>query len=74
LLAYGPVRQVNPAMKRGKTGISNACGCWQIVFAANETNSHVPYEATVPSALSPSLERYLAVHRPVLMRGEQADG
>ena len=49
-------------------------GCWQILFAADETKSHVPYEATFPSALTPRLEQYLDVHRPVLMRGEQADG
>ena len=47
---------------------------WQIVFAAEETKSHVPYEAILPSALAPRLERYLDVHRPALMRGEHAAG
>ncbi len=41
---------------------------------AEETKSHVPYEAVLPSALTPRLERYLDVHRPVLMRGELTRG
>jgi integrase/recombinase XerD len=74
LLAYRPVRLKNLAMMRMGRHLTKVSGCWQILFAADETKSHVPYEAMVPSVLTPRLERYLEVHRPVLMRGERADG
>ena len=44
-----------------------------MLFAADETKSHVPYEAILPSALAAHLERYLGVHRPVLLRGERRE-
>jgi integrase/recombinase XerD len=73
LLAYRPIRRKNLAMMRLGRHLVKVTGCWQILFAAEETKSHVPYEAVLPSALTPRLERYLDVHRPVLMRGKQAD-
>ena len=74
LLAYRPLRLKNLAMMRLGRHLTKVSGCWQILFAADETKSRVPYEAMVPWALRPGLERYLEVHRPVLMRGERADG
>jgi hypothetical protein len=74
VLAYRPVRLKNFAGMRLGRHLTKVGGCWQILFAADETKSHVLYEATFPSALTPRLERYLDVHRPVLMRGEQANG
>jgi integrase/recombinase XerD len=74
LLAYRPVRRKNLAMIRLDRHLVKVSSCWQILFAAEETKSCVPYEAVVPSALAPRLERYLDVHRPVLMRGERAGG
>ena len=44
-------------------------GSWQILFAAEETKTHVPYEAVLPAALAPKLGRYLDAYRPVLLRG-----
>ena len=73
LLAYRPIRRKNLAMMRLGGHLVKVSGSWQILFAAEETKSHVPYEAVLPSALTPRLERYLDVHRPVLMRGKQAD-
>jgi integrase len=73
LLAYRPIRLKNLAMMRLGRHLTKIGGCWQISFAAGETKSHVPYEATVPSALALALERYLEVHRPVLMGGERVD-
>jgi integrase len=74
LLAYRPVRRKNLAMMRLGRHLVKVGGRWQIVFAAEETKTHVPYEAVLPGALGPRLERYLDVHRPVLLRGEQKDG
>jgi integrase len=73
LLAYRPTRPKNFAMMRLGRHLTKVGGCWQILFAADETKSRIPYEATVPSALVPRLERYLDLHRPVLLRGESGD-
>lgn len=73
LLAYRPIRLKNLAMMRLGGHLVKVSGCWQILFPAEETKSHVPYEAVLPSALTPRLERYLDAHRPVLMRPKQAD-
>jgi integrase/recombinase XerD len=73
LLSYRPVRLKNLAMMRLGRHLVNAGGSWRIIFFADETKSHVPYEAIVPAAIAPRLDRYLAVYRPVLMQGEQAD-
>jgi integrase/recombinase XerD len=74
LLAYRPVRRRNLAMMRLGRHLLKVSGCWRIVFAAEETKTHIPYEAPLPAALKPRLERYLDVHRPVLLSGEAADG
>jgi integrase/recombinase XerD len=74
LLAYRPVRLKNLAMMRLGLHLTKVGDRWHLHFAAEETKSHVPYEAVFPSALKLRLERYLDVHRPVLMRGERADG
>jgi hypothetical protein len=74
LLGYRPMRRKNFAMMRLGRHLMKVGGRWQIVFAAEETKTHVPYEAVLPGALGPRLERYLDLHRPVLLRGEQKDG
>jgi hypothetical protein len=73
LLTYRPLRRKNLAMMRLGRHLVKVSGSWQILFSAEETKSHAPYEAVLPSALTPRLERYLDVHRPVLMRGRQVD-
>jgi integrase/recombinase XerD len=74
MLAYRPIRRRNLAMMRLGRHLMKVGGRWQIVFAAEETKTHVPYEAVLPAALGPRLERYLDVHRPVLLRGKPANG
>ena len=73
LLAYRPVRVKNLAMMRLGRHLTKVGRYWQILFAADETKSHIPYEGIVPSTLVSRLERYVDIHRPVLMRGERAD-
>jgi integrase/recombinase XerD len=51
LLAYRPVRRKNLAMMRLGQHLVKAGGSWRIVFAAEETKTHVPYEAVLPAAL-----------------------
>jgi integrase/recombinase XerD len=74
LLAYRPVRQKNFTSMSLVYHLIKVGGRWQILFADNETKTRVPYEAVFPAALAPRLERYLALHRAVLLRGERADG
>jgi hypothetical protein len=71
LLAYRPVRLKNFAMMRLGRHLVKVSGSWQILFAAHETKTHVRYEATVPSAPAPRLERYLDIYRPVLLCGKR---
>jgi hypothetical protein len=71
LLAHRPVRLKNLAMMRLGHHLVKASGSWQILFTAHETKTHLRYEATVPSALEPRLERYLDLYRPVLLRGKR---
>jgi integrase/recombinase XerD len=74
LLAYRPVRHKNLAMMRLGRHLMKVAGSWRIVFAAEETKTHVLYEAVLPAALGPRLERYLDAFRPVLLRGGQEAG
>jgi integrase/recombinase XerD len=74
LLAYRPIRRKNLAMMRLGRHLMKVGTCWLIVFAAEETKTRAPYEAVLPEALGPRLERYLNVYRPVLLRGKQKDG
>jgi integrase len=73
LLAYRPVRQKNFASMRLGRHLSKVGGRWQILLAADETKTRIPYEAIFPAALVPRLERYLDVHRALLIRGKGAD-
>jgi integrase len=73
LLGYRPMRRKNFAMMRLGRHVMKVGGRWQIVFASEESKTRRRYDAAFPAALAPRLERYLDVHRPVLMRGEQKD-
>jgi integrase len=73
LLAYRPIRRRNVAMMRLGRHLMKVSGCWRIVFTAEETKTHAPYDTAFPAALGPRLERYLAVYRPVLLGVEPAD-
>ncbi len=70
LLAYRPVRIKNLAAMRLGQQLKKISGNWWILFAAEETKSHRAYEAMFPQALLPRLQRYLDLHRPVLLCGE----
>ena len=74
VLTYRPLRLKNFVSMRLGRHLTKVGGCWHIQFLAEEIKSHVPYEAAFPSALVAKLERYLDVHRPVLLRGECVGG
>ena len=74
LLTYRPVRRRNLAMMQLGLHLMKVAGSWRVAFAAEETKTHVPFDAVLPAALGPRLERYLDLHRPALLRGWQAHG
>jgi hypothetical protein len=71
LLAYRPIRRKNLAMMRLHRHLVKVGGYWRLVFAAEETKTHVAYEAILPAALGPRLERYLDAYRPILLLGNR---
>jgi site-specific recombinase XerD len=69
LLAHGPIRLKNfAALEIGRSFV-NVDGTWWIVLTAAETKEKREDERPVPEELTNSIERYLKIYRPVLMRG-----
>ncbi len=74
LLACRPVRRRNLAAMRIGQHLVQSGRRWHIVFRADETKNRQPYEATVPTFLQPSLERYLDEIRPMFPKANSHDG
>jgi integrase/recombinase XerD len=70
LLAYRPLRLKNFASVVLSVHLVQQSGGWWLQFPARGMKAKRPYEVTFPAALVPELERYLAVHRKVLLAGE----
>jgi integrase/recombinase XerD len=70
LTAHRPLRLANLTSMVLGVHLVQQCGQWWVQFSASEIKGKRPYEVAFPSALIPDLERYLAVHRPVLLAGE----
>jgi len=66
LLAARPLRLRNLAALELDRHLVRAGEGWRLVIPGAETKTGRPLELPFPSALVPALERYLAVHRPVL--------
>jgi integrase len=73
LLAYCPIRLKNYAALEIGRSFVNIEGTWWIVLTAAETKEKRPDERPVPQDLTELIQRYLAVHRPVLARGNTGD-
>jgi len=68
--AYRPLRLANfTSIVLGAHLVQQRRGWW-FQFTASEMKAKRPYEVAFPTALVPELERYLAVHRPVLLARE----
>ena len=67
LLAARPMRMGNLVAIQIARHLVPAGGEYWLLFTAAETKQHRPLEFTVPVAIVPQLERYLAVHRPLLL-------
>ena len=71
LLACRPVRLKNLAAMRLGRHLLKEGATWQMLFDTLETKTHASYEGKFPAMLALRLERYLEVHRPVLLRGKR---
>jgi hypothetical protein len=70
---YCPIRLKNfAALEIGRSFV-NVDGSWWIVLTAAETKEKRRDERPVPQDLADFIQRYLAVHRPVLARGNSGD-
>jgi hypothetical protein len=69
LLAHCPIRLKNFAdLEIGRSFVNVDC-TWWIVLTAAETKEKREDERPVAEELTPSIERYLDVYRPILARG-----
>jgi integrase/recombinase XerD len=68
--AYRPLRPANFASIILDVHLVQQRGGWWVKFPGSEMKARGPYEVAFPRALVPELERYLTVHRPVLLAGE----
>jgi integrase len=69
LLARCPIRLKNfAALEIGRSFV-NVDGTWWIALTAAETKEEREDERPVPEELTPFIERYLHVYRPILARG-----
>jgi integrase len=70
LLAHCPIRLKNfAALEIGRSFV-NVDGTWWIVLTAAETKEKRRDERPVSEEITPSIERYLDVYRPILARGK----
>jgi integrase/recombinase XerD len=66
-LAYRPVRAKNLAMICCGQHLARRGEDWWVAFAGGEMKNKRPLEFPFPDALSPHLETYLNIYRPVLL-------
>jgi integrase len=74
LLALCPIRPKNfAALEIGRSFVEIK-GKWWIVLTASETKENRADERPVDELLTPGIERYLGLHRPVLAREDSSTG
>ena len=70
LLVHRPLRLKTFSLMRLDHHLVSRQGTVWLLFTAAETKTRTAYEAVVPVALLPALQRYLTQYRPILLRGE----
>ena len=70
LMAARPLRLTNFASIVVGVHLVQQSERWWLQFRGSEMKAKRPYEVAFPTALIPELEKYLAIHRPVLLAGE----
>ena len=69
LLAVRPLRHKNFGDLTLGTTFRRIDSCWWIVLEPEDTKAHRADERRVPDYLNEMIERYLSVHRPILLAG-----
>src|ERR1700678_576850 len=69
VLAFCPIRLKNFAALQIGTTFKQIKNSWWIVLSAADTKENRPDERRIDASMAPAIERYLEVHRPVLMNG-----
>jgi integrase/recombinase XerD len=67
LLALRPIRRKNAAGLIIGRHITRSADGWRLVLAAAEVKNREPYNTQIPTEVGALLDRYLAVHRPILL-------
>lgn len=73
VLAVRPIRLSNLASIRIGFQLVHDGHGYDLRFDGEETKNHRPLERTLPSQLNPYIEKYLSVHRRVLLNGGESD-
>jgi site-specific recombinase XerD len=68
LWAARPLRRRNFAALQIDRELRRVNGRWVLIIQDGGTKTGAPYRAAIPEALEPALERYLALHRPMLVQ------
>jgi integrase len=68
LWATRPLRRRNFASLRLDRELCRVNGRWTLAVEDGGTKSGAPYRAPIPEALAAALERYLVLHRPILVQ------
>jgi hypothetical protein len=73
ILTLRAARRRNLAAMTLGRHIERIDGRYVLRFDGTETKNHRPFEASLPEELTPRIDRYLDVWRPVLLRGRRSD-
>jgi integrase/recombinase XerD len=74
LLAYRPLRLSNLAMIKIGRHLIPQTAAYRLYFSGSEMKGKQPFDAMIPPALVPDLDRYIDHYRPILLtRGGRQD-
>ncbi len=68
ILSACPVRARNVAAMSIGTSVQRRGEEWWVAFGAEDTKNRRPFEVPLPASFTASIERYIAHHRPQLVR------
>ena len=73
VVAVRPIRLGNLASICEDRHLIHDRRSYRLQFEGNETKNHRPIDRWLPAELTPYVDRYLSLHRPVLLNGRQDD-
>lgn len=73
LMASRPLRRENFASIELGRHLTKSNSLYRLAFVGDETKNHQTYASAIDVALTPYIDRYLEVYRPILLNGAQSD-